>query len=159
MAACVDMFSEFEDYIACDNDGQDLDPRSGQVRFDPVTPGSYTVEVFRVPDELAEPASQQIAVSAGQGTAVTFALLPQARTGSVQSASPTSSGAPVEACVDLVSPERGIPRVCNHGTSTTATNIPATCDSSLSLRVITRSKSSVCQHHWWCRQRRQSLCD
>ena len=44
VAACVDMFSEFEDYIACDNDGQDLDPRSGQVRFDPVTPGSYTVE-------------------------------------------------------------------------------------------------------------------
>ena len=62
---------------------------------------------------MAEPESQQIAVSAGQGTAVTFALLPQARTGSVAVSIADMSGAPVEACVDLLSPDAEY-LVCDH---------------------------------------------
>ncbi|MDF3040172.1 MAG: LPXTG-motif cell wall anchor domain protein, partial [Thermomicrobiales bacterium] len=105
VAGCVDVFNETSESIACDNGEDDADDQPGQVRLESVPAGTYTVELFDLPEESEVPEVQTIDVRAGETTAVEFVIAaPETESeqpGSVEVRIADAAGQPVDACIDL----------------------------------------------------------
>jgi len=74
-AACVELAGETDTLTACDDGDDDSDDRPGQVRFDAVPAGPYTVALTDLPDGITAPDDETIEVQSGETTAVTFAIV------------------------------------------------------------------------------------
>ncbi len=74
VSGCVDLFGDDGVLTACDNGEGDRDDRPGLVLLDAVPPGSYAVELYDLPEEVALPESRQIEVETGETTAVEFTI-------------------------------------------------------------------------------------
>ncbi|HEV2109582.1 MAG TPA: SpaA isopeptide-forming pilin-related protein [Thermomicrobiales bacterium] len=102
----------------CDNDANDASRDPGVVRFDDVDAGAVTATETRAPEgfALAEPASQDVTVEAGEAVELTFAHeAAEPETGGVRVLAETPDGEPIEgACFTLVGGGREFGPVCDN---------------------------------------------
>ena len=112
--ACVDLFGDTGAFVACDDEDDDPDDRPGQVRFEAVPVGTYTVELFDLAEGIEAPAAQTVEVSAGEITAVEFAIA--AGPGTLVILVEDEEGQPLGGtCFTIAGAEATLTDVCDQG--------------------------------------------
>jgi uncharacterized surface anchored protein len=74
VSACVNVEGNGGSFNVCDNDDQDGDKKDGQVEVDNVSPGTYTISLTNLPQDIPAPAAQQVEVAAGESAKVELSL-------------------------------------------------------------------------------------